>query len=474
MSEHGDRLPDDLLPSLEADRVPAPARRASTGRRLLVVGAVAALLAGVVVLADQRGDDGPPDDDDEDAEVVVEPVVLQLLGPRDGNESVGLPVSAEPATGLVDGQRVAVTGSGFVPGEAVGIVQCADALADQPGDAVDTCDIGLYIGATATSDGLVTGSYVVRRHLTTPRTGTVDCLLEVRRCHLAIGALDDYDRSGGVKIEFATTEGPGGDTPPAAVVPLATVTPLVGLADGDTILVDGTGFTPGDALHTSLCALDPDVCWELTAPGATATDAPALTVGADGRVSGDLQVWRYLPGPQPGTYVDCAISQCQLHLEGTSGPAPITLGFTPGGDPPTGAAMAIDPADGLAPGDPVSITGAGFDAGATIGLSICASVPGDPPQIVTCATLVLTLVADDDGAFTVSGTVPTFEPDPTVQTTSCGAEPGQCQSGPPTLVQVTCDGVGTSCALHAFIAGTPSGVGRPTFPPAPVPVTYRG
>lgn len=50
------------------------------------------------------------------------PAGLALAGRDDGTESVGLPVDAEPRTGLVDDQRVTVTGSGFPAGASGGVL----------------------------------------------------------------------------------------------------------------------------------------------------------------------------------------------------------------------------------------------------------------------------------------------------------------------------------------------------------------
>ncbi len=320
-----DGLRHHVTPRVDASSVPWGDLPAPSGRkRLLVLATVAALALGAVALADQQGDGkGPDDGEDEDAALELEPTVLELAGPRDGNQSIGLPLAVEPAIELTDGQRVSVTGGGFIPGESVGIVQCAAATEDQPGNAIDSCDIDPFTNATADSDGVATGQYTVHRMLTTPRTGTVDCLVESGRCVVAMGALSDYDRSGVHEILFATGEG---GPPPTSDLPTASVTPIVGLNDGDVVHVDGQGFAPGAPISAQICSIDPSVCWSLTGPDPSGDDPYTFTVDSDGRVAVDLQVWRYLPGAVLDTYVDCAISRCQLRLDGDRVPEPITLG----------------------------------------------------------------------------------------------------------------------------------------------------
>lgn len=45
--------------------------------------------------------------------------------------------------------------------------------------------------------------FVVRQLVTTPFTGAVDCVAAAERCLVAIGAVSDYDRSGGSFVGFA-------------------------------------------------------------------------------------------------------------------------------------------------------------------------------------------------------------------------------------------------------------------------------
>jgi len=155
-------------------------------------------------------------------------------------------------------------------------------------------------------------------------------------------------------------------------------------------------------------------------------------------------------------------------------PEPIALGFSPGGAPPLGSAIAVDPHEDLAPGNPVGVAGAGFFPGTIIQLELCAALPDDPEQVLTCAAVIDdVVVAGDDGRFTIAAVIPELGGEVSVATTTCGEEPGQCQSGPPAPLDIRCDGVGTICTVRAWTPAGDPGYGRPVFAPAPAPISFR-
>lgn len=454
---------------------------ASTARRVrfIAVAAVVALLAGTVAVLSQRtGDDRTRVEVDEDGAALpdLEPGLLRPLGPRDGKDSVQLPVTAEPSTGLRDGDVVHVSAAGFEPGERVGIVQCArEAGGDSPATrgGVDGCNLGTVEYADADADGVATGSFTVRRVLTTPLTGTVDCAAEANRCVVGIGAVSNYDRSGGHPLEFV----PDG-TP--VDIPAVTVTPTEGLADGDLVRVVADGLTPGTFLSLNVCSGDPAACWHTGEVievfhgegGEQLVEGMfGLQVDGEGHAEGDVPVWRYLPGTELGTYVDCAVSRCSLRFDGETAPPTVPLGFTPGGDGPRPPVIAVDPSTGLAPEDEVSVRGAGFQPGGRGYVSLCAAEAGAPPgEFMTCVGGGQVSFGDD-GAFTTDFVIP--EPGYIEQgmTEECDDQ-GVCTTstvGP--RIDVRCDGT-TECFVHVeAFSETPTP--RPTFAPFPVRVTFR-
>ncbi|HEU5083197.1 MAG TPA: neocarzinostatin apoprotein domain-containing protein [Acidimicrobiales bacterium] len=280
---------------------------------LLVLGAVVALVIGAVV-ADDR--DVEVSVDQEQATTTTEadrrtpepgsfPAPVALGGPTDGKESVGLPVKAEPSTGLVDGQEVTVTGTGFPPGVSVGVVMCTkEAGRDHGARGVDACNIGHFAQAETNSDGVAVATFSVRR-LVVLDGQEVDCASEAQRCLIGMGMLSDYDTSGGVLVDFDPTV-------PLPDPPTATVEPSTGLVDGQEVTVSVTGLVPGTQVGATVCTTDGGACFEAALPE---------TVDDTGAATFDTRVWRVFGSAPPGvgaggTNVDCAVVPCSLAVWG--------------------------------------------------------------------------------------------------------------------------------------------------------------
>jgi hypothetical protein len=492
LQDHVDR---HLDPELALVTLPTSAPPRHHGR-LVAAAAVAALFVGsVAVLGDgPEGDDRSRLELDEDGNELPPPVPGRLtpLGPNDGRDSIQLPIAVEPNVGLGDGQTVRVSGSGFVPGERVGIVQCAREAGGEVREqraGIDGCNIGSVQYADADADGVAAGTFTVHRVLTTPATGTVDCAVEAERCIVAMGALNDYDRSGGFGVAFT-----GGGEP--IDLPTVTVSPADGLSDGDVVVVEGEGFTPGPVL-LSLCSIDPTGCWstgqpiqldedELRDVGASEDEYGGsygfvgLLADTDGRLRGEVPVWRFLPTMEAGSYIDCAVSACALRVSSERGghaPAPVALGFTPGGPGPRPPAIAAEPTRDLAEGDQIVVRGAGFQPGAYYSISVCVAPPGATADVIGCAsTDDGSEQVDEDGGFAQVFEVPDLGDVvggmgdyPT--TTTCGT-PGDCGSPPPAADEL-CDGVHTECTLRVEAYSDGTSATAPQFPPAPVTITLR-
>jgi hypothetical protein len=327
------------------------------------------------------------------------------------------------------------------------------------------------------------GTYTVERVITTAATGTVDCALEAQRCIVAMGAINDYDRSGGFALTFA-----GGGEP--IDIPELTVTPADGLSDGEQVHVEGDGFAAHAPVNMAICSIDPAGCWDtgeaIELSGDDIVEAglvdqygdggysfTGLVADGDGHVSGDVPVWRFLPATSPGTYIDCAVSDCALRLSADAGfsPPPAHLSFEPGGEGPTPPAVEVRPTDDLEPGQEIVVRGAGFEPGAYYSISLCAAPPDDPTNVYTCFGGDRQEQIEGDGGFAVLFEVP----DPLAfgsltVTTACSTEGACHEAGFPAE---GCDGLAVQCTLRVEAYSNEVSAGPPLFQPDPVVVSFR-
>jgi hypothetical protein len=350
-----------------------PERRRTTWLRT----AIALVVAGGLVLVAQaaRPDDEvdvaveetttttgvtTPSDPERGSEVIPAPIALGA--PDDGKDSVGLPITVEPATGLVDGQLVTVTGSGFPAGEAVGVVMCTkEAGRDHGARGVEACNLGRFAQGDADDQGVAVVRFAVQRILALDGQ-EVDCASEPARCIIGMGLLSDYDRSGGFALGFD----PDAPLPPPPTMELAKTE---GIADGETVDAVITGL-PSDGVFLQLCEIGTsDRC----------IDLQSLPVDDEGSYRGGVQLWRsfgvhHQPAGLPPN-VDCAVSRCALRLVGEMPgnriPPEAVLGFdaTRGGrDAPTAELLRPGP---FGPADTIEVRVVGVDERTWSDANIC-------------------------------------------------------------------------------------------------------
>lgn len=321
-------LRDQVEPTLDLEGARHAVARGASRRRTrhsivfsaaitVGVGAVMVILAALSLV-------GPSGESDMALDAERDPVDQAILGdlpqsPIDGRDSWRLPVLVRPQAELVDGETVTVYARGFEPGELLGVVMCArEAEAEGAG----ACMLGdaeyqfaHVTSAHAAEDGTVVQDVAVRRFITTPVTGEVDCASEAERCMVAIGAAANYDRSGGSYVDFAGA--------PDFPQPTMAVTPPGPATSGQTVHVEGRDMIPGRLNQVQQCA--GDVCTTL-ARGFTAPDGTfAFDVVVNSVVYRD------------GRAVECA-DRCTLRIVGvgiegaTMAPQaePVALAFGPG------------------------------------------------------------------------------------------------------------------------------------------------
>ena len=278
--------------------------------------------------------------------------MLTALGPHDGKDSIQLCRSPSSPTG----PRTTATSSPprrrLRAGREVGIVQCAKEAGGETREqrgGIDGCDIGPFTYATADADGVATGDFQVQRVLTTPLTGTVDCAAEAERCLVAMGALSDYDRSGGFGITFAA---------PLTASPARTSrrvdgrAPPRGCTDGDTVHVErrrlrapASSWASASAPRTRPRAGQTGERSTGQSSSASQTARGARRRSALGHVEADARLALPARRSSRGTYVDCAVSACSLRVEpARHAPPPLPLALRrPGARGPIPPAVAVDP-----------------------------------------------------------------------------------------------------------------------------------
>lgn len=467
-------------PQAALETVVASPRR--TRRPWAAVAAAVLVVSGVVgatVLFSADADDGEQvstkdRDTDQPAPSVsdfrVDPGPAGPSGaPSDGRDSLRLPVTVEPSTGLSPGDTVTVTGEGFTPGETVGIVLCGGLEGDETVYGADACDIGPVTYAEPDAEGRAQGTFVLTRLVTTPALGTVDCGAPTARCAMAMGQVTDYDVSGFAPITFRSDL-------PELVPPEMVVSPDAGLAHGDPITVAITGLTspvggiaicralPGRGSGASPPPVAPppapgDPCWYypvgVLAPGGVDGQFdPGLVPDAEGRVEVTLRAWRTYATPG-GETVDCVVEQCVLRvstvdsvrLDGLSPPA-VPLSFDPESPAPVAPRLTVTPTEGLVPGDVLTVTAEGLEPGLAVDVVGCTDLANG----ATCGVVLATLVADEGGRATVTFAASALD----VLGADCTV-PGTC-----------------AISLGPFVRAAGGGVPTaPVVPPEPVPVTFR-
>lgn len=384
LDQHASRAAHDLRRRVEG-QVDVPASRAAfdaaagrrraaaTRARVGLVGAAAAVLAlvGLVAVVGEPGGGG---DDlttqetrvgqlpgESSAEAARSAAILNALpkGPIDGRDSWRLPVVVRPQSGVRDGQTVTVYGRGFEPEEQLGIVQCTSE-ADTNASGVNACQLAAYgesggfgavTYATSSSEGTVVAEVVVRRYVETPEGGRVDCQSAAERCLIGVGAVSNYDRSGGTYVGFA-------GAPPFAQ-PALSITPAGPYAAGQQVTAKASGMVPLRGVRLQQCK--GEVCEDLIDTKADAA----------GDVSAAVVLQPTVQGSDGGREVACD-GGCVLRATGigvkgqSAAPLPddVPLAFTdavitttvPASTAPEATAPETTAPPATAPGDPGGTT----------------------------------------------------------------------------------------------------------------------
>lgn len=290
------------------------------------------------------------------------PVAFRADGPLVYNPSVSL----DTDVGLVDGQVLTVSGTGWEPGRRVTIRECSADRSRCPGYDVEV---------EADAAGSFTTEFRVRAHGDIRRRGEIDCRTDT--CELSF---DSFRSRVVVALAF---------DPDAPLLPPPTVevTPNHDLLPGQQVRVDGTGFFPHQELVWGQCDrsdyLEPPYCYwgDLIAD---ATGHVSFTT----RVS--VSLLRYHGAS------DCRPDRCYIGISTDLEWYPLAmtaLHQRPEGD----EHVAVHPTSGLLDGDAVTVDATGLNVGFDVHLAQCVFPDPDDPDSVLCAPGALTVPVSPDG-----------------------------------------------------------------------------
>jgi hypothetical protein len=320
-------------------------------------------------------------------------VAVAASGGASSGAAVVLPVvTVTPSTGLVDLQKVTVTGSGFSANAQVATVQCRSGAIGEA-----DCDLGTLVYQPADSNGAFTLSRYVRRLIQVGAT-TIDCGAPAG-CILGAGNIADLSEANGQTIFFNP------NIPPK--VPAATVTPNTNLVDHQLVTVAGKGYAPESSVYLSQCIVHPPagtfgVCDYATQRYETADSNGKFT--ATNFVLERRQVAYTETGIR---IIDCAAAPgtCDIEVRsfgiGSSVPVKVALTFDPNVAPAVALAH-VTPNSSLRDLDSVIVTGTGFTPGVAVDVVECTRPPAGFPSCDYTTGRAITAGLHGEFSFTFS------------------------------------------------------------------------
>jgi hypothetical protein len=163
--------------------------------------------------------------------------------------AAGPSITVTPNTGLVAGQAVAITGSGFMDNEAVYALQCTAAAASEA-----DCDLSTATPGTTSATGTLSMNFsVITGAIATTTCGTSST--DLANCSIVVGAQPPATDQALATITFALPSPTTTTTaPPVKIGPRRFhVAPVKNLKNGSSVRVWGTGFKPHDQVYVVEC-----------------------------------------------------------------------------------------------------------------------------------------------------------------------------------------------------------------------------
>jgi hypothetical protein len=326
--------------------------------------------------------------------VVVVAGLLALVGtslvgavPSGAEPAVPLAAAIEvtPATGLVQGDDVTITGSGFPASSLLAFVQCV------PGGGQEDCNLANLVYVNSDATGSFSTSFTPQRILRVQGVDH-DCA-DVGACVIGGGTVPDG--SGGSAVADIRFD-PSVPPPPP---PSLTASPDTGLVQGDDVTVTGSDFPSNAFLGVIQC---------IPGTGVESCNMGTLqyvTASPSGNFSTVFTPRRILR--IQGVDHDCAIETCRIGAgtvpDGSLGSASVDIAFDPSVPPPPPPTVTVTPDTDLLDGDTVSVSGADWGSGSQVVVLQCRTGAVDPGG---CNTSHIELATTDGaGSFTTTFTV---------------------------------------------------------------------
>ena len=292
-------------------------------------------------------------------------------------------IAVTPSTGLLTGQQVTVTGSGFVAGDTIVVSQCA---ADDP-----FCFAGFGSPVPVGADGHFTTTVAVHLRVNTAIGGLTNCLAVA--CVVQAGSFNDPDYLATAPLTFDPSQ-------PLPPVPAITVTPNTALRHDQLVQVHGTGFDPQSGIEISECPPDTsgfcnDYLADVLADGNGAFDAsvPVSRLVSSFDFEDEEQTVDCGPG---GCSISASAYESDVSL---SASAPIA--FDASIPPPALPVVTVTPNSNLPFRTAVAVHGTGYAPGEQVYADYCLNSPSSG----TCGFESGFGVADANGTIDLTLTV---------------------------------------------------------------------
>jgi hypothetical protein len=282
-----------------------------------------------------------------------------VAGSMKGKLSVQTPISfqdiavvpstltADPSTGLRDGQTITLSGAAFAPNAFIEVTECETT-------SPLTCDFNILTLVPADANGSFSLPFSATR-LLDDGTGPQDCAL-LATCVVMAENGNNPSQTASAPLMFA-------DVP--LKTPKLTASPSTGLDDGDNVTVTGKGFKHHERIALTECvagSTDAGECVAFAGIGNT----QGVKADNSGHFSTSFNVARVLT--LGGGTIDCAQAPgCVIGAIDATGfgtvraVAPISFDPSVPPLPPLNLAVHVDPTGLIAPGgsktDTVEITG---------------------------------------------------------------------------------------------------------------------